>query len=420
MGSIAILQKPEQPILIKRLEAQLWMLSGVLNAQRLWLDVGVLLKTSTNDVDSLEMLVPFEVSSFEDPVCLRKYIGQSGTLILGHGATMQCDYSIVVMDGIPAAFREVNVKVVTSSEQNGKELQARGFDLLRLSFHKVDPNTLIYIRFRLPVNRTYRMVMWRRSLLGRVGAQIDLRVSDLRELATPVFDSITTRMVSAPDVELSAVVRASLKLLDSSPRVTSIRLLEPGAWEGYIDRKLDLRNEGALVVYTLDRDQLTSSVTSVEVAQPVNSVSGGAVESSSKEFDSTPKESLEDGATEGLDPSLTGLKLEVPMESIASPTSWYLDFSREVGLLPFGNFLRIGVIVFFLLLINPAEWRTRIVRDIGGVSLFSLHHAIAWIVILGALGFGALVAFIQKVRVSLIRWYRRQERALWRSQVPRP
>lgn len=152
-----------------------------------------------------------------------------------------------------------------------------------------DEQTLIKLRYH--VYPPTGLVLWKRSGLGINGAFFEARTAAGAIHANDKLPNlIRSRGVKCESVTMTFVLRASLQLRVGAPHVEP-RVIDGRTMEAYLDRLTDFRREGSLVAYT----------------RPA-----------------TPNDRNEEALL-------------------------FLDVSREFGLLPIGNYLRIGLLTFCML-----------------------------------------------------------------------
>lgn len=102
---------------------------------------------------------------------------------------------------------------------------------------------------RFAVDSLGRAWTWRRSLLVRRNATVDLRVCDLRETQTlPDGNNYEQQVVAINQLNCFVITPASFRTSRASPQTRYVRLLEGHVWESYLRRATDLRRSAKLVI----------------------------------------------------------------------------------------------------------------------------------------------------------------------------
>jgi len=154
----------------------------------------------------------------------------------------------------------------------------------------IPPNSQGYLRTRLFVVGKTKAVLWKRSGFGINGVVVDLQLGNCSVPERDVATTVSGSPVNIGRCTLNVVLRSSLQMKWSYPESVKPSLLQRGIWEEYLRRRTDFRRQGSLLLYTITGGQESDGSNSVGVGT-------------------------------------------------------FLDASREFGLFPLGNFLRIAIVV---------------------------------------------------------------------------
>jgi hypothetical protein len=92
-----------------------------------------------------------------------------------------------------------------------------------------------YTRFRVSIFRTGAVWRWNRVWLGRAGAQVDLRIADVREaLREDRERQYWTRVIPIEQLNIFFIVPSTLQAQVFSPELHYVRRLEAGQWGDYL------------------------------------------------------------------------------------------------------------------------------------------------------------------------------------------
>lgn len=329
---------------VSQLDAILWNLTGLVKTQRLFFDVGMLLKAGTTGLSQFDLVVPFRIESklqWSDLLASTSWMDRRAELngLLAHGLIFpggQLKWS----EGAETPYFLPNGSGVTEQVpisrltwENHDSKFGRGFT--RLTFRLVNPilaNESGYVRIRLFVVGRTASVLWKRSGIGINGAAIDVELGNFRVPEEKMQTKLSDGRVTIANCTFTVVLRSSLQLRTRYPLGVQPALLERGIWEPYLGRQTDFRRQGSLIGYTV----------AAEASHVVVEGHGGV-----------------QGDTDRNGPNNFAASL-------------FLDVSREFGLLPFGNILRtfIAVVVAFFMfgLIGSVHdgWTVgRVADDIG-------------------------------------------------------
>ena len=388
MSYVVPLKSSDEPRpIIERLDATLWNLEGLFRQQRLTLDVAILFGVPDNaeqPLTKIDLLVPFEASS-RDFVDIRKnypiaaFPAPGWTTDLAEVAGGRLTYGeppndVDVMQlAVRMELELVAGSSVASSADDGTVRESRSrrdarWSRVTVAFDPQEPGTHGYIRFRLHIFGRCGAVLWKRSGMAVNGALFDLKtfVPDsaeqrIQSWARPERDGLQLVRSST-----TLVLRASLQPKSTFPEAEP-QFLEYG-WSEYLGRQTDLRDDGALIAYTSTND-----------------------------------------GNRGED----------------HDSALFMDVSREFGLLPLGNFVRIAVIGVLIVLVfqmmgvvppgerNLASWTKD--RFTGAAQVFWTAGVIAGGL---ALSFLTRLSAVRRQLRRAANWYARKELKLLRWRAP--
>jgi hypothetical protein len=373
MSTIAALKVEKQTFDVRRLDVLVWNLEGIAKLQRLIVDITLVIKSTTESLGTLDLLVPFRVRQREDWESLYENVVVSDLTMPGVSggqdsvALKTITYDAPIGEVLRRRFEMTSVKPNDSKpkgqpwlDRMSKRSPAWSIERLTLSEPLAQDEQAIF-RIRYHVYPPTGLVLWKRSGFGINGAFFEARTgAGALHRKDPIPALLEERSMTCEAVSMTFVLRSSLqiRLGTSQPKVIDGR-----QWEDYLERFTDLRREGALVAYT----------------RP-----------------STPEDKTEE-------------------------SQLFLDVSREFGLLPFGNYLRIGILTLAILafarwtgLLGPGNY-----VGVPWMHLFHLAgHYVAQIFIVAGVGAAGLIASRIEKSAALLkgvrnRWHR-FDRWFWR------
>jgi hypothetical protein len=268
----------------------LWVLGLLFWRTEFLYDVGLHIRAQAEGpLSGLQMAVPFGTTpdSLED---LRNQVRDPRNSALLFGK--QANFTATTIDYGAGALELLHVPRAGATRDSAAS--QRDFSLWRLNIEPtLQPGRSAYIRVRFRITDTGRVWTWKRSLLARNGALLDVRVADAREAWNmPDGQALAGRLVAIERVRFFVIAPWQWQLRSTSPAVHYIRMVEGRAWERYLDRTTSLFAPAKLVIYQWRRD-------------------GGA--------------------------------------SVDAPFRIFADLSDEFGLARFGNYLRTAAITALLL-----------------------------------------------------------------------
>ncbi len=249
MGFFAVLKndKDDPALEISECHLNLWVLTGLLGRPRFLLDIGLHVKSGETPVREFQIAIPAgaERYGFED-LGGRLLSQQTAQLIFGKPVKYPTAEVIDYGKGSLSISRVPSANVVLDEERSGAD-----FTLFKI--RTADPlpsNSEAYLRIRFSLSRVGRIWRWKRFLLTRYGALMDIRFCDLRE-AWNVKDGDSLRNLILPIKSLNffVVVSSFLNLVATSPALHYTRILEGKPWEGYLGRKVSLWGNKKLSIY---------------------------------------------------------------------------------------------------------------------------------------------------------------------------
>jgi hypothetical protein len=231
-----------------------WALPGYWS-DRFLVDVGLLLENgSTTEINQFEMGLPCGTTdnALQDLSELTKQPATL-TLVFGHPVTVTGD----TID-----FGSGSVLFTTISSPESKRLadwSNDSFSLWRIKLSEpMQAGTKCYVRVRFRVASLGRTWMWKRSIMSKNGARVDLRVSDVREAwAVPGREALVPRMCPIEKLFAFIMIPGWLEPALVSPVPHYVRILETRAWRTYIERNA-VGNARQLLIYQWRQEKVTS------------------------------------------------------------------------------------------------------------------------------------------------------------------
>lgn len=335
---------------VESLKVKVWNLEGIAKSQRLIVDVELVILVLNQPLSSFRLLVPFQLD---------------GDWQWQKLDSKECDVRLEHQEGCEVPEFSLAVDESTKNLTNGRRKRNelsdidKAYSLQKVTIQSlaIEPGQRARFHIRFHVYSPNSIVRWKRSGFGINGALFEIGTS-----TSPVRldDRLASLLSAAPCIkrsELVVIVRSSLQLRFSSPLHLDITAIDGREWESCLRRWTDFRREGALIAYQSLKD-------------------------------------LDEGECQFAH-------------------RMFLDMSREFGLLPLGNFIRIGLGVFVILVIS--RW----IGLVGG----AYESGIRWSIILNwfvghiptvtpvgvLVGLSALGSRFRLVR----RIYRKMDRRIW-------
>jgi hypothetical protein len=300
------------------------------------LDVGIEV-TTTNDVDAIDVALPFQIEERVADLYDRLLDKEIADLIWGEAVTLNIPKvgtaSVTFADGTELALGRISeTKTLVRNEPE------RNASICHLQFADVLPSgRRAYYRVRFKVPRPGRTWTWKRSGLGANGALLDFRISDPRETwHSRAERDLRSRIQPIGQAYLFVITSWGLQMRVASPTLRYVRVLEGQGWSSYLDRPTTFWRRARLVVYYW-RWPAQEEEFEREIRERV--------------------EALEERTRPEQPPSAEARHRNgEPVASVTQPTPAraFLDLSRDPGLLPFGNFVRFGVVAGVVALITTA------------------------------------------------------------------
>jgi hypothetical protein len=250
VGFFAVLaEEGDQPKFeVKKLDINVWCLQGLFGRTTILCDVGIRVRPEAS-LARLAVGIPFGTTSeslFDLTSTLRDSASTT-SLVFGRPCTPERrgNRTIVSDDGVS----EMAMASIERAKTERDEGRSNGnFSLWHLAVAGGLPTDIdSYVRVRFAVDSLGRAWTWRRSMLVRRNATVDLRVCDLRETQTvPDGNDYEQRLVPIEQLNCFVIVPSSFRPSRSSPATRYVRLLEGRLWERYLHRATDLRRSGKL------------------------------------------------------------------------------------------------------------------------------------------------------------------------------
>jgi hypothetical protein len=251
MGFFAILrQGADEPdsFAVNECHVNLWALKGILRRDFYW-DVGLRIRAVNGDFHTFQLAipsgVPFDGLTDLSETLLTPRIAEMifGRPIETYGQKRQINYDgkgPILLSYVPSA------EAALDSARSGSD-----FTLWTLKLaNAIHAGTETYIRLRFAVDSIGRVWSWKRFGLSRYGSLVDVRFSDVREAwNVKDGDSLQQRIVPIEKLNFFVVAPSSFHLVETSPPVHYIRILEGRAWEKYLRRRVSLFGKEKLSIY---------------------------------------------------------------------------------------------------------------------------------------------------------------------------
>lgn len=246
MGYFGILRAPDANAApeIQGCHINFWVLFGLTGYRLIW-DVGLFLTSSNNNVNSFQLALPFGTEPNPD----RAFQDLSGLmsdadlvrLIFGRALETRHDANGAVIR-FPETWQPGgDVRIMPTTAEYSPGLSGRNEAVWNLECRSPIGADPVYSRFRFHVQRPGRLWTWKKSLLRKNGARLDLRVADVREAwHHQRADELRDRLVTITQLRCFVIVPAWLQQINVHPVPYYIRLLEGRAWEGYLKRRTGL------------------------------------------------------------------------------------------------------------------------------------------------------------------------------------
>lgn len=245
MGTFAVLNAG-QDFIVRSCHLNLWCLRGLLLRRVFYWDVGLRIQAGGKPVQELEVLLPFGTDkkslsditdAFADSRTVRIVFGKRGDV---GGGGLVLDNELVERLALELSNSRLN--------KDDSEVKYSRW-LLRFA-SPLEPGTQGYVRARFEIRDRARMWEWKRPLLFRNGAQVDIRVCDFRELvAAKNWLNHERRIVDLQELNVFVVMPATYQLRAASPGPRYTRLLESDAWGAYIGRATSIAGRKRLLTY---------------------------------------------------------------------------------------------------------------------------------------------------------------------------
>jgi hypothetical protein len=370
MGFFAILAPPEaEPDTlptIRKCHINLWS-RGTLLRHRVVCDVGLDIHApAAATVRSVTLALPFRIREGDVTDLYSKLTNPDGArLIFGEQIT-STHQTIVGSDDHLYNLRRVSTENMVSDAA----WSARDLSVVRLSLREPLPaKQFAYVRMRFGIASLGRTWSWKRSGWTMNGALVDFRIADVREaVGRTTREGLEHRVLPLKDVRLLIMLPWHFQMRFVSPPLRYARLMEDEAWADYLEGWTLRPRRAKLVIYYWRWPALDANPSPVEIGKDDN-------------------EEKNKGEAK-------------PVIDVRNPARAFLDVSRDYGALSWGNYLRIGIVVFlvdvvvqFLLsrvgtvnvqLTLPTRWPPWIVASFGIVTALAagigIFRSLAWLI----------------------------------------
>jgi len=248
MGWFGVLRPSiELTYIVNKCHVNLWALPTLLPGRRLfYFDMGLEIAAQSQPVTSITVVLPFEPEEAKWPDKRRSIAQDLFDVLLDPEVA-----SLVFGEPITNISATGNIRTLTLSGRTSLELgriNSRGVkreedsprraDLSVWTIPLVDPippGGHRYVRLRYRMFSPGTVWSWKRMLLGRAGAQVEFRISDIRE-SPHIGDerAYWDRLVPVYSVNFFLIVTRRFRPRIASPALHYVRRLEGGAWRKYM------------------------------------------------------------------------------------------------------------------------------------------------------------------------------------------
>lgn len=115
-----------------------------------------------------------------------------------------------------------------------------------------------YVRLRFEVDCLGRVWLWKRSMLAKNGALIDIRIGDVRGAPTPNGRVLASRVLNIKRLFVFVITPFWLKLHTASPDLHYIRILEGKVWEPYLGMATRLFGNDKSIIYQWRKENVSA------------------------------------------------------------------------------------------------------------------------------------------------------------------
>ncbi len=247
MGYVAILEQASGSGLeVDRLHVNLWALPGLLPGRKLlYFDIGVLFHSAVSPLDGVQILLPFMPDE-------RPWAAPNHTPVLDLFSTLADAAVAELVFGEPLTQQgddqQRTVTLASGPSFNVVRVDAGGVSVVRPGPYRSDLtlwniplsrsiaiDERAYVRLRFCVFSSGGIWRWIRSWRSRLGATVDLRVSDVREgrdLSTE--RPLRPRIVDVSTLDVLVMTDRRMRIAVTSPELRYVRTLEGETWQKYL------------------------------------------------------------------------------------------------------------------------------------------------------------------------------------------
>lgn len=338
MGGFAITTTDPQPNLeIVTCHVNIWALKSLTWNPVFYYDVGLELRGLHDGETTLRMYLPFESERAED---LRHVFNDQETagLVFGEQVGLNGD-QLTFQSRAPLTAHSVEKKIVKVAAESGHTQTVYDVTLKR----EFDAVTSYYVRMRFVAKSLRGLWQIKRSLFMSNGATADLRFLDMRDwFKTDDHHPERERIRPIQRLQVFVIAPAAFQLRAANPSLKYMRMLEPRSWTHYLGRVPSKTRGDKYLIYYWDSKRRNGQA-----------------------------EACEAGNTE-----ITTLE----------PARLFLDISRDFGYMLPWNLVRIGAVVFLLMIVPYDAVRNQL--------FYFVPHA--WRELLAALlGVGIVTAIVK-------------------------
>lgn len=247
-GVLAESTRPEDAFTVAGCHLNWWVLPTLIPGRRLFLlDVGLHVRApAARDLSRLILALPFDAEQIrwegkqvtwaQD---LFDVMRQSEVCHQVFGGPVQLHdthdgYRVEFSGGSNLEFVRVLVGNIGPLDDEGR--RRPDLSLWELPLESPIPQgSSRYLRFRISVFRAGKVWRWKRVWFGKSGAQIDLRISDVREALREERERLYwPRVMPIEQVNVFFIVPDEFQATVASPPLHYVRLLEAGQWGSYL------------------------------------------------------------------------------------------------------------------------------------------------------------------------------------------
>lgn len=243
---------------VKRCHLNLWSLPSIVPGRRLlYLDVGLEVQAGESQVSSVQVLLPFRLEEGAWPDTsdvlqdLYTAITDQTTAELVFGGPVdirqQGGEHFIKVGDYDDEMKLVRVVPTSAKLVEGYAVRPDS-TLVAISLNEtIEPGASVYFRVRFRIFGSAPLWRWTRATGG---AQVDFRVSDVRESRFVETERhLRRRLLEIDQANVFLMAHPRMELRARSPEFKYLRTLEPDVWRNYLKGASYRGSGGALLVY---------------------------------------------------------------------------------------------------------------------------------------------------------------------------